>query len=262
MARLRTTMGTIQTDAEGLVKQLSSLENPTPASVICKHTSTDQTYRDTAYSRLQAAGFARRHGWAVVDAEGSTDVPEDADTSSARSEDLSSPGEIDWNPNTAGAPQATGASAIAGKAVRKAGSCEHGVITRKTDGGVFCHGCRKTWPDYKSFEAEQERRRAAGDSDATDKSNQSQTLRKKAKGFDHSDDSLRDELSQKLYKAAGTETNRERRNTIERFAQKIDSGTLPIPRNLAARTGAVRLSTGKRIGGSGRHGWFARHGRA
>jgi len=66
---------------------------------------------------LQARGFARRHGWAIVDAEGHNDVPADAETSFSRSADLSSPGTIDRKPPSAGAPQAPGASAIADKAL-------------------------------------------------------------------------------------------------------------------------------------------------
>lgn len=235
---------------------------------VLKH-SADLKYTDTSYSRLQAAGFMERHGFAVSMA-GDSDVPDEDNTSGARSEDLSSPGS--FVPVSQADIRQT--SNAADKAARESSNCVHGVISKRVDGTVLCHGCRKTWPDYKSFEAEQERRRAAGGSNATDKSNQAHyaplsksaaalshhKATKSTGAFDHSDDSLRDELSQKLYKAAGTETNRERRNAIERFAQAIDSGALPIPRNFAVRMGAVRLSTGKRIGGSGRHGWHHRHG--
>lgn len=221
---------------------------------VMKH-SGDLKYTDTSYARLQAAGFMERHGFAAVSMAGDSDLPDEDNTSGARSEDLSSPGS--FVPVSQADIRQT--SNAADKAARESSNCVHGVITKRVDGTVLCHRCHATFPDYKSFEAEQERRRPATQTIRA-RAIHAKTLRKKAKGFDHSDDSLRDELAQKLYKGAGTETNRERRNAIERFAQAIDSGALPIPRNFAVRMGAVRLSTGKRIGGSGRHGWHHRHG--
>lgn len=88
----------------------------------------------------------------------------------------------------------------------------------------------------------------------------SKSSNRRAGGFDHSDDALRNEIAEKLYRTAEAETNRTRKAALTKLAQAIDAGTLPIPANLAARTGAVRLSSGQRHAGSGRDGWAARHG--
>lgn len=195
MARLITAMEVVQRDPDGLVKLLSELENPAPASVIRKHAS-DKPYRDSSYNQLQIAGFMARHGL-VVSTAGDTDVPEDEQTSGSRSDDLSSPGTIRNTPVDAARRQ----TSQTGKALKKSAAqkchacgsmwighkascescgaamgeqntmikaCKHGDTSKLVDGGVRCNGCNTVWPDEQSYRDEKDRQRAAGDSDATD----------------------------------------------------------------------------------------------
>lgn len=145
--------------------------------------------------------------------------------------DLTSPGEVDRKPNVGPAIRQT---SIADKS---ASSCPHGVTTRKRDGSIFCHGCKRTWVSQTDFEHSK-------NPPGADKTNSSQDLFKSTKR--NAENALRDEISAVLYAIAAKTADLVKKAKLEKAAYEIDAGMAPIPHDLIAKTGPVRLSTGLR----------------
>jgi len=283
-----------------------------------------------SYVDAATRGFMRRHGFTVVDSQGNLDTPTDADTSGARSEDLSSSGwirgvdqgSVNRHPNTAGARQAPGASSVAtqpsvpvtgtptsaaGKSTKlakasaqKCLSCGSVWLTKDHGEKKSCSMCGSTslidpaTTFAKSYSGTQRQNRTNGGCNHTNsprtqlgngtsrcdrcgavkgtvsaneptyseisKSAAALSVNRSTGTAKRADDRIRDQVAERLYEVAKKTTNPSTRKKLERFAQAVDSGELPVPQEFIANSGPVKLSTGARHTGSGRASWAQRHG--